>query len=131
MFSFTLIGRVLAISRPRKSTWTTYEWSLACWSTFLVVNTAIGDFFAMVPATWSAARTTSSLPPGTTLETRPIFSASAAEKLRAVYASSCTMLWFPAIFGRRASVPISAAKPTSTSCGPVKASATSMDERDR
>ncbi len=93
----------------------TYEWSLACWSRCFVPSTAMGDFSAMSLAVSRAAATTSSRPPSTTRDTRPIFSASAAEKLRPVKASSFTRLWFPVILGVRARVPMSAASPTSTS----------------
>ena len=80
-----------------------------------VPSTAMGDFSAISFAVSSAAATTSSRLPGTTRETSPHFSASAAEKGRAVNASSETRLWLPVTFGTRASVPMSAARPTSTS----------------
>lgn len=79
-------------------------------------RTATGDFDAMVFAMSNAARTTSAREPGTTLDTSPIFSASAAEKVAAVYAYSWTRLRLPASLGRRAKVPMSDVNPTSTSC---------------
>ena len=91
-------------------------WSRACSSSLFVPSTATGGFSAIRAAVSSAALTTSPRPPSTTRETRPTARASVAEKLRAVRASSDASDWLPVIFGRRASVPISAASPTSTSC---------------
>lgn len=54
--------------------------------------------------------------PLTTADKNPALNASAAEKLRAVNATSRVKLSFPIILGTRAREPMSAAMPTSTSC---------------
>jgi hypothetical protein len=50
----------------------------------LELRMATGLFEAMVFASSRAELTTASIPPSTTFDTNPSFSASAAEKLRAV-----------------------------------------------
>jgi hypothetical protein len=81
----------------------------------LLPYTAMGLFCAMTRARSKAALTTSSRLPGTSLDMRPSFSASEEEKGRAVYASSRTSESLDVILGKRESVPMSAAKPMSTS----------------
>ena len=69
----------------------------------------------MTRAVSRAASITSLRPPRTTRDTNPSWRASREEKGRAVYASSEACERLPESFGRRASVPMSAASPTSTS----------------
>lgn len=59
--------------------------------------------------------TTWSLPPSTTRETNPSLSASSAENGRAVYVNSAARDALEATWGSRARVPMSGARPTSTS----------------
>mmetsp|Transcript_3507 Transcript_3507/g.11216 ORF Transcript_3507/g.11216 Transcript_3507/m.11216 type:complete len:248 (+) Transcript_3507:501-1244(+) len=73
--------------------------------------------FAMRSASCNAASRV-----GKTLETNPKPRASSDEKSRAVSASSRTAESLPTIFGKRASVPTSAARPTAASLMQKKAS---------
>ena len=95
----------------------THEWSRAWVMNCLVPTTATGLFLATTSANSTiAVRTTSALEPGTTRDTKPSErSASSAPNVRADNASSWTSDAFADSFGMRASVPVSAAIPTSTS----------------
>lgn len=77
--------------------------------------TATGLFSAMTFASFIASLTTSDRPPSITLDTRPRNKASEGEKFRPVNASSRKKLSLEDIFGNRANVPMSDARPRSTS----------------
>lgn len=80
-------------------------------------TTATGLLAAITPAISSAFPSTSFLPPCTTSLTNPNDLASSAPNFLPVRASSRTRDSLPAILGRRWRVPMSAARPTLTSCG--------------
>lgn len=98
--------------RSHLLSWT--EWSLAWFKISLVPCTATGLLAAKEDANSTAFPTASALLPSTRL-TKPAPSASSAEKFRAVRHTSFTHDVEPTILGRRARVPMSAARPISTS----------------
>jgi hypothetical protein len=94
----------------------TYVLSLAFRRNVFEVATATGLFAAITLPKASASFSTVSRPPSTTFETSPRWWASVAGKKRAVYTSSWKADDEPTACLKRLSVPMSEAKPMSTSC---------------